>query len=657
MAQAAYPNALRPITIGGIDVRNRIVMPAHTTNFGIDHLPSERHVAYHEARARGGAGLIIFESIRVHPSTLGKPQGIAGFDPACIEPFRAVADAVHCHGCKIFGQIISLGRLIDGDAVRVVPWGPSPQRWSVRARPARVMDAADIAAIVDGHVKAAVNVLEAGLDGLEIHLGHGHLLQQFLSPSSNHRTDEYGGSQTNRMRLPLEVLRAVRKAVGSGVCVGIRVSGDEYVAGGLTITDMEQIVPTVLDAVPLDFVNISHSAYHDSASLSTQMADMTMTPAPYRDVTRAITRAIRRAGHTVPTIAVCKIRTVAEADAIIARGDADMVAMARAHIADSDLVVKTSSGRAHEIRPCIGCNQGCAGILEKGLPITCLVNPTAGREATWTPDPSNDPAAHPRRVLVVGAGPAGLEAAWVAAARGHEVEVWERADEPGGAWRRLAAMPLRHDARALTDHQLAACERHGVAIRTATEATMANITAHRPDVVVLATGASPRPMILADGTATLTLEEALDAPWTLGTTVALIDLTGEWAAICVAEHLARQGRSVSVVTPAAAVAWHVTRYSATALFDRLRRLGVALRPMRQPIAHADGVLRVVDVSTGETSSIAAHTVIGADYGTPLDGLAAELRKAGVAVRTVGDALAPRTALEAVFEGHEAARAI
>ncbi|HSG79632.1 MAG TPA: FAD-dependent oxidoreductase, partial [Acidimicrobiia bacterium] len=379
--------------------------------------------------------------------------------------------------------------------------------------------------------------------------------------------------------------------------------------------------------------------------------------APFRDIARSITRAVRAAGHDVPTIAVCKVRTVAEADAIVARGDADLVGLARAHIADPDLARKAAEGREHETRPCIGCNQGCAGILQKGLPITCLVNPTAGKESAWSPDPTDDPAATPRRLLVIGGGPAGLEAAWVAAARGHTVELWERDTELGGSFRRLGSMPLRRDALRLLDHQIAAAERHGVTIRTATEATVDTVRRWRPDAVVVATGATPRGVVLEDGTPTRTLEEALDEPWTLGDSVALVDLTGEWAAITVAEHLARSGRRVSVITPAGAVAWHVTAYSATALFDRLRALGVTLLPMRRPVGLQDGRLEVEDLATGARATVEADSVVGADYGDPLDHLTAGLRRAGVAVHRVGDALAARTALEAVYEGHEAARAL
>ena len=656
MTQAAYPNIFQPIRLGHIELRNRIVVPAHTTNFGRDNLPTDLHVAYHEARARGGVGLIIFESIRVHRSTLGKFQGIAGYDSACVEPLRRVADSVHSHGARLIGQVISLGRQVDGDAARMASWGPSPVRWSVQARPARTMDETDIASIVEGHVTTSQNVLEADLDGLEIHLGHGHLLQQFLSPASNHRTDAYGGSEENRLRLPLEVLRAVRTAIGSDVCMGIRISGDEYLDGGLQVSDMERILPRILAEVDLDFVNVSHSAYHASVSLSTQMADMEMSAAPFRHVTRRITKAIRRAGYSVPTIAVCKIRSLAEADAIVARGDADLVGMARAHIADPDLVRKSLEGREDEIRPCIGCNQGCAGFLERGLPITCLVNPAVGREQTWA-EPSAVPSPHLRRVLVVGAGPAGLEAAWVAAARGHDVEVWEREAEVGGAWRWLRTMPLRHDALALLEYQVGACHRNGVRIRTGLEATVASVGAYQPQVVVIATGATPSRLRLPDGTSTLTLQEALEAPWRIGPTVALVDLTGEWAALSVAEHLARLGHRLAVVTPAPSVAWQVTRYSAFGLFDRLRRLSVSLHPLRLALGHANGTLTMQDVSSGSHEELPVDSVVGADYGTSKDGLASPLREAGFTVRIVGDAVTPRTGLEAVFEGHEVGRAL
>ncbi len=652
-----YPSVFRPVRIGNVDVRNRIFIPAHTTNYGEDHMPSEKHVAYHRARARGGVGLIIFESIRVHRSSLGKPQGIAGYDRRCIDPFRRVADAVHEHGAKLFGQIIHLGRQIDGDAVRASPWGASPIPWSATAPVPHMMNDDDISNLIAGHVASAKNVLEAGFDGIEVHLGHGHLLQQFLSPLSNNRTDAYGGSEGNRVRLALEVLAAVRAAVGPEACVGIRVSADEYVPGGLTIDDMERIVPSILDRVPLDFVNVSHSAYHGSYSLATQIADMSFPEAPFRDLVRRMTRAVRRHNHTIPIMAVCRFRTIAEADAVLRRGDADLVGMARAHIAEPDLVVK-SIEHSSPARPCIGCNQGCTGFLAKGLPITCVVNPTAGRETEWSPDPQDDQAPEPRRVLVVGAGPAGLEAAWVAAARGHRVRVWDRASIPGGRLNLLRHMPLRHDFLGLVDYQVTACLHHGVELEMGLEADARSVTASGADAVVLALGAEETPVGFPDGGSGLTLSRALQRSWELGPRVALYDTTGSWSSVSVAEHLARVGKHVTLFAPAAAFAWQVTPYSRTAVTERLRRLGVRVSLLSRIRSFDEGRLAVEDLSTGEiVTTDGFDSIVAAGPPCSRTNLRQGLAGAGIAVIGAGDCVAPRSALEAVFEGHAAGRAL
>ena len=654
MTPTRYPHVFEPLVINGVPIRNRIVVPAHTTNYGVDHMPSERHVDYHRERARGGPGLIIFESIRVHPSSLSKPQGIAGYDPRCVEPFRRVADAVHGQSARLFGQIIHLGRQVDGDAVRAVPWGPSPIPWTTTAPVPHAMNEGDMADVVAGFVLSARHVLEAGLDGLEVHFGHGHLLQQFLSPASNARTDQYGGSEENRLRFPLEVLRAVRDAVGPDVCVGVRVSGHEYLDGGLTVDEMERIVVAVADAAQVDFVNVSHSAYHGSGSLSTQMADMQYPVDGFRDVARRMRRALRGAGHEMPTFAVCKVRTIAEAESILAAGDADMAGMARAHIADPSIVAHAAAGREHLTRTCIGCNQGCAGFLEKVLPITCLVNPAAGKEATWG-DPVADPAPRPRRVLIIGAGPAGMEAAWVAAARGHDVTVWERSPRTGGRLRTLEQMPLRRDFLALGDWQEAACSRHGVTVRTSLDADVASVLAFAPDAVVVAAGARFNPPAIEGAVMVVTLEEALAAPERLGRDVAVVDRTGEWAAASVVEHLAGTGITVTAIATGDRFAWRVTIYSRTGLMDRIERLGVEVHTGRQVVGAEDGRLRISGLRGGATSLGPFSGVVVADHGVADDRLAAPLRSAGLEVHLAGDSLAARTALEAVYEGHEVGR--
>jgi 2,4-dienoyl-CoA reductase-like NADH-dependent reductase (Old Yellow Enzyme family)/thioredoxin reductase len=652
-----YPGCFEPARIGNVEVRNRIFVPAHTTNFGRNHLPTDQHVAYHEARARGGAGLIIMESLRVHETSLGKPQGLAAYDPRCIEPLRKIADAVHRHDTPILGQIIHLGRQVDGDALRLPSWGPSAIAWDAAATAPHVMHRADLEAVVVGHVRSAHNVLEARFDGIEVHVGHGHLLQQFLSPATNRRDDEYGGGEPNRMRLAVDVLRALRDEFGPDVCMGIRVSGDEYASGGLTIDDMCRIVPALVAHQQIDFVNVSHSAYHGAYSLSTQIADMAFAADHFRHLAPRIKHSLRASGHTMPVMAVCKFRTLRDAEDVLAAGDADLVGMARAHIADPDLVRKALERREDEQRTCVGCNQGCAGFLEKGLPITCVVNPSVGRERTWSPDPRDDPASTPLDVAIVGGGPAGLEAAWVAAARGHRVELFEADLELGGQLRAVEQMPKRNDFLALLREQIAACRRNGVSIHTGTAIDAKRLSTLDVDHVVMATGAHPTVVEFPDGGVGLTLADALAAVWQPGQRVAVYDLLGDWASASVVEHLADLGAKVTYVTPVAGYVWKVTRYSKTAMATRWRDADVAIQLLRSARSYDDGEFVVKDVSNGELHTLTVDAVVASGNPAANSELFDELVARGVDVTMIGDCLAPRTALEAVYEGHAVARGL
>ena len=652
-------SAFDPVQIGNLQLRNRIFVPAHTTNFGRDHMPTDTHVAYHEARARGGAGLIIMESLRVHETSLGKPQGLAAYDPLCIEPLQRIADAVQSHGARIFGQIIHLGRQIDGDALRLPSWGPSAIAWDAAATAPHVMNLDDIEAVIGGHTTSARNVLEAGFDGLEVHLGHGHLLNQFLSPATNRRSDEFGGEEANRMRFPLQVLAAVREEIGFDACMGIRISADEFALGGLTLEDMCRIVPAITASVWVDFVNVSHSAYHGSYSLSTQIADMSFDPGSFRHLAPQIRKSLRAAGQEVPVMAVCKFRSINEAEELLTAGAVDLVGMARAHIADPAVVRKTREGRTNEVRTCVGCNQGCAGYLEKGLPITCVVNPTVGKERSRPTEPTEDPAKAAKRVVVVGGGPAGMEAAWVASARGHDVELFERNSQLGGQMRWLCHMPKRNDFLAMIDQQIAACERHGVTVRTSTEfdADVAIERMQQPDHIVIATGSEFRPVELQQGGVGLTLGEALSTDWTAGTKLAFYDLLGDWASISVVEHIADLGVAVTYLTPVAGYAWKITRYSKTAITSRLREAGVEIRLLRAGLSFIGNKFATEDLSTGEIEHITVDAVIAAGNPVARTDQYERVAVSEIGVTLVGDCLAPRSALEAVYEGHEVGRAL
>ena len=654
-AGTEFSRAMAPLAVGNLTFRNRILVPAHTTNFGENHLPSERHLAYHRERARGGVGAIIFESIRVHANSLGRPQAVCGFDPACIEPFRRITEAVKAEGARILGQIIHLGRQVEGDFERTVSWGPSPIAWATSALPPRPMDRADMDAVIEGHVLTARHLMAAGFEGIELQMAHGHLLQQFLSPLSNNRDDAYGGSAENRMRFPLEVLQAVRAEVGRDFCLGVRLSGDEYVEGGITIDQAERTAAALAAAERIDFINVSHSAYHASYSLASQMADMAIDPEPFRSLPARIRIALRSRGHDIPVFAVCRFNTLAEADAIIAAGGADAVGMARAHLAEPAIVNKTVEGRMNEIGTCIACNQGCAGMLEKNLPIRCLVNPRAGLEGVW-PELATTGTRQPKRLLVVGGGPAGLEAARTAAERGHIVTLWEKQDDLGGQFRDAVKRPKRAEFRTLMDEQIADLGRFGVTVVTGKHADAASIADFAADAVFLATGSMPVRAEFAGGGKAFTIVEALDDPAVLGTDVALFDRTGEWAALTLAEHLADLGKKVTFFSPAGGIAWRTTIYSTLANLKRLREKKVRLATLRKVTAFDGETLTVEDLSTGESELHMGFTgVVAAEHNFADQSLFQQLRHLDVPVRQIGDNLAPRTALEAVYHGHLSAR--
>jgi 2,4-dienoyl-CoA reductase-like NADH-dependent reductase (Old Yellow Enzyme family) len=619
----------QPHQIGGLRLRNRIFVSAHTTNFGVDNLPTERHVAYHRARARGGVGLIVTEAIRVHPTSAGRASTLAGWSSALAPRLAGVVDAVHHEGTAIFAQLIHAGRQAGGHTSRVPAWGASDQPWTAGAAVPHVMTETELAVTVEAFAAAATRVAAAGVDGVEVHVGHGHLLQQFLSPVTNQRSDAWGGSPANRLRLTRDTLLAVRAVLPAGTALGVRISADEFLPGGLGPDEMVAAVAALRADVALDFLDVSHSAYVGSWSLATQIADMTFPAAPFR----SFAARFKAAFPDVTVLAACRLDDPDIASDMVGAGETDLVAMTRAHIADPDLAGKLAAGRGEEIRSCIACNQACIGRVELNLPISCVVNPEVGLEDEWARWQTSHSAAPPSSaargrdvVLVVGAGPAGLQAALARDVRAAGVSL-----ECG----------LQVEADLVTRGSWAAViVATGGCYDQETEPGWAKVHT----AAEVATGIGPGPAGPGFGPA-----------WSR---VAVIDDDGGWAGAGLAAHLAEAGAEVTLLTPTGSPAWRVTTYSRLALSQRLITAGVRMRTLVAPVAW-DGRMLTVSEPGGFRESMAVDAVIRAALPRSDDRLTRALSTAGYdrPVITVGDAYAPRSAFEAVWDGRLAGASV
>lgn len=638
---------LRPVTAGQLRLRNRIVFSAHTTNYARDGKPSARHLAYHRERARGGVGLIITEGIRVHPTSLGRDNTISGFDDAVIEPLAELAETVHAEGAKLAAQLLHIGRQAGGHLDLTAAWGPSELPWAPTGRRPHAMSRAEIAEVVAAFGGAAARMVRAGVDAVEVHLGHGHLLQQFLSPATNHRDDEYGGSLDNRLRLSHEVLRAVRAAIGPDFPMIVRISGEEFLPGGLALDDMLEVVAKLRAEHDFDVLHVSHAAYAAGYTLATQMADMTFASGAFRYVPEAFKREF----PDLPVLAVCRIDSLKLAADFVAGGAADLVAMTRAHIADPYLIHKHRTGDGAASRSCIACNEGCVGRLERGLPITCVVNPEAGMEREWSALRAAARAAGRRRVLVVGGGPAGLAAATAAAEAGREVTLVEREPELGGATRVAARMRGRDRVGLLAAEQARALAAAGATVRLGHEITAEEILAGDWDGVVIAVGAR-------DAACGFTSRrvygpaEVLSGGASLGRRVVVIDEDGSWRGAGLAAHLAHAGHEVTLVSPYGVPGWRITMYSRPSLVRQLTDGKVTVHVNRVPTGWTEAGLVVVDPVGGREKRISCDDVVYAGPRVADTNLARALADSPLADRvvTVGDAYAPRGLLEAAFDG-------
>jgi mycofactocin system FadH/OYE family oxidoreductase 2 len=648
-----FEHLLSPLRVGRLALPNRVLITAHATNFvDADGLPDARAVHYYAERARGGVGLMVTGASSVHSSSPRVRGVVDAHAPRAVEAWRAIADAVHEAGGRILVMLTHMGRvgrmpdlrplvapspLIDGNFHQAVP---------------HALGVREIAEIVGAFAEAALRVRASGMDGVELQGAHGYLIAQFLSPLSNRRTDGYGGDLAGRLRFGLEVVDAVRRAVGRDYTLGMRVSADELVPGGIGLDESRAIVRRLTETGHLDFVDVSAGTDADLMSLAEHIPSMYFPPANLVHFAAAI-----KAVTALPVFCAGAIRDPAVAEAIVARGQADMVGMTRAHIADPHVVLKLRAGRPEDVRRCIGCMQACLEALANGLPIGCVYNPVTGHETERATLP---PAPRPRRVVVVGGGPGGLEAARVAAQRGHRVLVLEASDRLGGQLHLAARLPQRESFLEIVAFLSRQTAKLGVEVRLGRRADVATIEAEGPDAVVVATGSQPE---LPDGLPgapghLVHVSEVVNGAARVGDRALVVDLDGHLRGAGVADLLAGQGHRVRIASEQLYVGQGIDMKTLYPLQRRLREQGVELLPSTRFAGWDAGRPILADVFTGATRLLAdVDTVVWAAPGRAADDLVEPLRAVGMEVHPVGDCVAPRRVEHAVHEAHMAARAL
>ncbi len=652
MAQR-FPALFSPLEVGARTFRNRIFSTGHMTCLlGPDMLPDERFIAYHEARARGGAGLIITEAARVHES--GGTRNLDASSDACIEPYRRTARAVQAHGCMIFGQLGHSGAygVTTADGSHGVALAPSQVRSQRSHRIARAMSTAMIRDHVAAYGAAAGRMASAGLDGVEILASHSLLPAQFLNPCMNRRTDLYGGSLENRMRFLREVIACVRDHAGAGLVVGMRISGDEMQPGGNDADELLEVCRLIGSEGGLDYVNViagSMIGLQGSIHVVPPMNIATGYLAPLADTVRKLV--------PIPVFVAGRINQPHDAERIVATGQADMVGMTRAQIADPELANKAREGRSDDIRACIACNQACIGHMQAGHGISCIQHPETGRERLYA---TKAPAARPRAVMVAGGGPAGMKAAAVAAERGHRVVLLESSGRLGGQALLAQELPGRGEFGGLVPNLAREMERFGVEVRRNCRATRRTVEEEGVDAVIVATGALPRlPAIEGSEEAhVVDAWQVIRGEADVGSRVVIADWRCDWTGLGLAERLARSGRRVTLAVNGTMAGQTIQMYVRDRWAGDLHRLGVEVIPYARLAGADSSGAWLQHVTSGEPILIEdVDTVVAALGHRPQTALADALEDWGGTVLMAGDCLAPRTCEEAVFEGLKAGVAV
>ncbi len=651
-----FKHLFSPLRIGKVEVRNRISFQPHLTNFAVDCLPTDRHMHYWGERARGGVGLIITEEMSVHPTDRAYEKLVEVFHPEVIPRFRRITDRVHEFEAKIFAQLNHNGQQCDGTISRLPVWAPSPVPDVLFRETPKEMEPEDIEEVARYFGRCAVHVREGGFDGVELQFGHSSLARQFLSPLTNFRTDEFGGSLENRMRAPLMFIEAVRRAVGDDYTVGIRLCADEMIPGGLDLAQVQEIARRFEATGLIDFMDLSIATFYNLYLVEGSMH----TPLGY---TVPLAAGIRESVK-LPVFCTGRINDPVMAEKVLDAGQADMIGMCRALICDPFLPKKAEEGRMEEIRYCVADNQGCIGRMGVNKLLGCIQNPAVGLEARWG-EGTLRPAAVKKRVMVVGGGPAGMWAAKMAALRGHRVDLYDRGDELGGQVLIAMKGAGRDEFGVIARNEKAQLARLGVTVHLGVEVTEATVLEQAPDAVIVATGSVPKahPVAGADGPAVFNVWQVLRGEAEVGRAVCLIDYDGHHRATSTAEYLADRGAKVHIITSSLFVGAELGPLQDLYLTrQRLLQKGVTFTPdiavMELTGEAGDKRVKGFNVYSNEWGEWGPYDSLVLAMGQEADdGLYKALKGKVKELHRIGDCVAPRKVDMAIWEGHKVGREI
>jgi len=650
-----FPHLFDALTLRHKTLRNRVVFGAHTANMAEDGLPGARHMGYYLERAKGGAAMIVVEPVPVHRTAVLTRGNMRHSDDVIIEPLRRINDACHAEGTVMIQQLYHVGQHGDFDNSYAPHWSPSGLPSYHDSDGSHAMSASEIEEIIEAFVAAAVRAQMADFDGVELFGAYNGLIEQFWLPWTNRRTDQWGGSLDNRMRFCAEIIQRTRAKVGEKFIIGMNASVDTGVSIAMQIEGLCEVASWLDERKLVDYLSCGTGGYFNFAELmpTFQFADKLGAP-----LAEALKKVVRHARVQAES----HIRTPENANYVVASGQADMVSIVRGQIADPHLANKARDGRAEDVRGCISCNQMCWGRRSRDYWISCLVNPSAGREFEWGGD-RFAPAKHVKKVLVVGGGPAGLETARVAAERGHHVTLAEASNQLGGAFRLAGMQPRRSQILELLAWYERQLEQLGVEVRLNNPLDADEVAAFGADEVVLATGSQPagtgfqRPVPQMASLAGIdkpnvwSVEDVMGRRARLGKRVILVDDTGDWRGGGTAWHMAEQGHAVTVVTGWPMVGYWIQRTAGDGqLRTRLTKLGVHWLTETALIAWHGDAATLRNLHDASVQRLEADALVLATTNVPDTSLAEELTGTDLQISLAGDSVAARLAVHAIYEG-------